>query len=95
MRHELAWDCGTGNGQAARGWPHFDRVIATDPSQTDPDAVRREKIHYSVAPASRPIPSHSVDLITVAQAALVPFRSFYEEVRRVLADGISRYGVTD
>ncbi|MEK7716601.1 MAG: SAM-dependent methyltransferase, partial [Pseudomonadota bacterium] len=34
-QHELAWDCGTGNGQAALGLAgHFDRVIATDPSQT-------------------------------------------------------------
>ena len=29
-RHEVAWDCGTGSGQAALGLaPYFDRVIAT------------------------------------------------------------------
>jgi methylase of polypeptide subunit release factors len=29
----VAWDCGTGNGQAATGIAeHFDQVIATDPS---------------------------------------------------------------
>ena len=32
-RHELAWDCATGNGQAAVGLArHFDSVIATDAS---------------------------------------------------------------
>ena len=31
---EAAWDCGTGNGQAALGLAQFfDRVIATDPSE--------------------------------------------------------------
>jgi hypothetical protein len=30
----LAWDCGTGNGQAATGIAeHFEQVIATDPSE--------------------------------------------------------------
>lgn len=87
-RHELAWDCGTGNGQAALGLAaHFDRVIATDPSQNQiQNAVRHEKIHYSVAPAEQTdIPSRSVDLITVAQALhWFDFDAFYEEVRRVL-----------
>ena len=32
-RHGLAWDCATGNGQAAVGLiRHFDSVIATDAS---------------------------------------------------------------
>ena len=32
-RHELAWDCGTGNGQAALGLAErFARVVATDRS---------------------------------------------------------------
>jgi SAM-dependent methyltransferase len=87
-RHELAWDCGTGNGQAALGLAaHFDRVIATDPSQTQiQNAVRHEKIHYSVTPAEQTgIPSRSVDLITVAQALhWFRFDPFYEEVRRVM-----------
>jgi len=31
--HDLAWDCGTGNGQAALGLArHFAAVNATDPS---------------------------------------------------------------
>ncbi|MBT9532294.1 MAG: SAM-dependent methyltransferase, partial [Pseudomonas sp.] len=32
-QHELAWDCGTGNGQAAVSLAqHFQRVLATDAS---------------------------------------------------------------
>ena len=31
--HDLAWDCATGNGQAALGLtPHFRTIIATDAS---------------------------------------------------------------
>ncbi len=87
-QHELAWDCGTGNGQAALELAgHFDRVIATDPSQAQiRNAVRHEKIDYSVAPAEQTgIPSGSVDLITVAQALhWFRFEAFYEEAFRVL-----------
>ena len=90
-QHELAWDCGTGNGQAARGLVgYFDRVIATDPSQTQiRNAVPHEKIDYFVAPAEKTdIPSHSVDLVTVAQALhWFRFDPFYEEVSRVLKPG--------
>lgn len=85
---ELAWDCGTGNGQAALGLtPYFDRIIATDPSARQiQNAIRNEKISYHVAPAeATDIPSHTVDLITVAQALhWFPFDPFYREARRVL-----------
>src|SRR5437773_9814704 len=34
-RHELAWDCATGNGQAAAGLArHFDRVIEPMPARS-------------------------------------------------------------
>jgi SAM-dependent methyltransferase len=85
---ECAWDAGTGNGQAALGLvPYFDRIIATDPSA---EQIRRaplhDKIEYFVASAeSTDIPSHSVDLITVAQALhWFRFEPFFAEVRRVL-----------
>jgi SAM-dependent methyltransferase len=92
-RHELAWDCGTGNGQAALGLAgHFDRVLASDPSAAQiRHAIRHERISYVVAPAERvDLPSASVDLITVAQALhWFAFDSFYDEVRRVLRpDGL-------
>jgi len=87
-RLELAWDCGTGSGQAALGLAaYFDRVIATDPSpQQIRNAVRHERIGYFAAPAEQTdIPSHTVDLITVAQALhWFRFEAFYDEARRVL-----------
>ena len=87
-RHELAWDCGTGNGQAALGLAqYFDRVIATDPSAEQiRNAAPHEKINYVVAPAEQTeIPSRSVDLITVAQAVhWFDMERFYQEARRVL-----------
>jgi SAM-dependent methyltransferase len=87
-QRELAWDCGTGSGQAALGLaPHFDRVIATDPSAEQiQNAARHEKISYAVAPAEQTlIPSGSVDLVTVAQAVhWFDMERFYREVRRVL-----------
>jgi ubiquinone/menaquinone biosynthesis C-methylase UbiE len=100
--HELAWDSGTGNGQAARGLAaHFDRVIATDPSAEQiHHAVPHEKITYLVAAAEHSeIPSHTVDLITVAQAVhWFDLPRFYQEARRVLKpDGalaVWCYGLT-
>ena len=39
--HELAWDCATGNGQAAVALaPHFDSVIATDASAQQIDQAQ-------------------------------------------------------
>ncbi len=86
--HDTAWDCATGNGQAALGLaPHFAAVIATDASaQQITQALPHEKIAYQVAPAERTnIPPHSVDLITVAQALhWFHFEEFYAEAKRVL-----------
>ena len=85
---QMAWDCGTGTGQAAVGLAHFfDQVIATDPSQSQIDhAARHERITYQVAPAEQTdIPSCSVDVITVAQALhWFDLGRFYREVERVL-----------
>ena len=87
-QREVAWDCGTGSGQAALGLAaHFDRVIATDPSAEQiQNATRHERISYLAAPAEQTeIPSHSVDLVTAAQAAhWFDMERFSQEVRRVL-----------
>ncbi|MCR4347055.1 MAG: class I SAM-dependent methyltransferase [Sulfuricaulis sp.] len=87
-QREVAWDCGTGSGQAALGLAeHFDRVIATDPSAEQiRNAARHEKISYAVVPAEQTeIPSHTVGLITVAQAVhWFDMERFYREARRVL-----------
>ncbi|RII31746.1 MAG: SAM-dependent methyltransferase [Geobacter sp.] len=90
-QHELAWDCGCGNGQAALGLvPYFERVIATDPSRQQIEhAQQHEGISYGVAPAEGSgIGGNSVDLVMVAQALhWFDFDRFYTEVRRVVRDG--------
>jgi hypothetical protein len=66
-----AWDCATGNGQAAISLAaHFDRITATDVSAAMIAAASpRPKITYTVASAeTASLESQSVDLITVAQA---------------------------
>ncbi len=90
-RHELVWDCATGNGQAARGLAtYFRAVVGTDASAQQIEcAVRHVGVNYRVAPAeaSRLAPA-SVDLITVAQAAhWFNLPLFYGEARRVLHPG--------
>jgi len=91
-RH-LAWDCGTGNGQAAAGLASvFDRVIATDASGKQIlNAQRNERVEYHMAPAENSgIKSGSLDLIMVAQALhWFDLERFYAEARRVLKpDGV-------
>jgi SAM-dependent methyltransferase len=86
-RH-LAWDCGTGNGQAAvKLSKHFDRVHATDPSpQQLRNATQVENVKYSIGQAEESdLLPQSVDLVLVAQALHWFDRDrFYAEVRRVL-----------
>src|SRR5260370_3859611 len=68
---QLAWDCGTGNGQAAVGLARvFDRVIATDASEKQiANAQSHERVEYRVTPAETSgIKAGTVDLIMVAQA---------------------------
>lgn len=85
---KLAWDCATGNGQAAVGLAeHFERVIATDASPEQIAHARPHKrIEYRVAAAEASgLPSASVDAITVTQALhWLDLEKFYAEVRRVL-----------
>ncbi len=91
--HDLAWDCATGNGQAALGLtPHFRTIIATDASPKQiAQAHPHPKVTYIVALADRtPLPDGSVNLVTVATAFhWLDFPRFYDEVRRVAKpDGI-------
>ena len=85
---KLAWDCGTGNGQAAVGLASvFDRVIATDASEKQiANAQAHERVEYRVARAEESaLESASIDLIMVAQALhWFDLDRFYDEVRRVL-----------
>jgi SAM-dependent methyltransferase len=84
----LAWDCATGNGQAAVGLATaFDRVIATDASEKQiANAQSHERVEYRVTQAEKSdLESASIDLIMVAQALhWFDLDRFYDEVRRVL-----------
>jgi SAM-dependent methyltransferase len=85
---QLAWDCGTGTGQAAVGLASvFDRVIAIDASEKQiANAELHERVEYRVAPAETSgIRSGTIDLIMVAQALhWFDLDRFYQEAQRVL-----------
>jgi len=90
-QHNLAWDCATGNGQAARSLaPHFNSVIATDASAEQiASAGTQSGLQFRVANAEASgLKSDSVDLITVAQALhWFDIDRFFAEAVRVLKPG--------
>src|SRR5215213_1635423 len=66
-KRSLAWDCATGNGQAAIGLAErFERVIATDASAEQlSHAMPHPQIEYRQAPSEHAgIESGTVDLVT-------------------------------
>ncbi|WP_457798780.1 class I SAM-dependent methyltransferase [Methylocystis sp. S23] len=89
----LAWDCGTGSGQAAQGLAaHFARVVATDP---DPRqlamAPRRGNIDYRLAAAEADLRlAGQVDLVACACSVhWFDLPRFYERAREALKpDGV-------
>lgn len=90
-RHDRAWDCATGNGQAAVGLAEFfSHVAATDIS---PDQISHHLPHlrvtYSVCAAERaPFEDGAFDFIGVAQAVhWFDLEQFYQEVQQVLKPG--------
>ncbi len=84
---DSAWDCGSGNGQAALYLAkHFQNVIATDTSQEQLAlAPYLPNIQYVLSPAEETvIPDKSIDLIVIAQALhWFDLDKFYMEVVRV------------
>lgn len=88
-RHDLAWDCATGNGQAAIGLAEdFARVEATDASAEQlRHAPPHPRVTYRLARADASgLAAASANVVTVAQALhWLPHDSFYAEVARVLA----------
>ena len=89
--HDLAWDCGCGNGQATQPLAErYARVQATDLS---PEQLTQAPAHPGVAYRAAPaedsgLTAASVDLVTIAQALhWFDFDRFYAEVRRVLKPG--------
>lgn len=87
----LAWDCATGNGQAAAGLAaHFAEVLATDASADQIAAASGPgNVRFAVAPAEASgLPDACVDLLLVAQAAhWFDLPAFYAEAARVLKPG--------
>jgi len=88
---DLAWDCGTGSGQAAVPLAdYFTRVFATDASAEQiAHADPHPRVEYAVGPADRcPLSDRSADLVLVAQALhWFDHDRFYSEVRRVCRPG--------
>jgi len=88
---QLAWDCATGNGQAAIALArHFDRVIATDASSAQIDAaIAHPGVSYRVATAEASgLEADSVDLVAVGQALhWFDTARFFAEASRVLVAG--------
>jgi SAM-dependent methyltransferase len=86
-----AWDCATGNGQAAVALAEFfAEVVATDASaeQLEHAAPHRRVVYARAAAETSGLPPASVDLVTVAQAVhWLDFDAFWAEVRRVLVPG--------
>jgi ubiquinone/menaquinone biosynthesis C-methylase UbiE len=89
--HNRAWDCATGNGQAAHGLaPYYKEIIATDASASQIEhAEPLENITYKAVTAeSSGIESRSCDLITVATAIhWLDTDKFYPEAKRILKPG--------
>ena len=88
---DSAWDCATGNGQAAVSLAkYFSHVDATDISTEQiENHIPHPKIHYGISPAEHTsFADSSFDLITVATAVhWFDPASFHKEVDRVLKPG--------
>ena len=86
-----AWDCATGNGQAAVMLAaHFKNVMATDISSAQIDkAIKKENVAYRVCAAeTTPFAPNTFDLVTVAQAYhWLRWEEFRKEVFRVCKPG--------
>lgn len=90
-QRNVAWDCGTGNGQVAIELArYFDRVKGTDISANQlSQAVPNSQVEYTVQPAeSTDFPAQYFDLIVVAQALhWFDLDQFYGEAKRTLVPG--------
>ncbi|KAL5546510.1 hypothetical protein UlMin_006197 [Ulmus minor] len=93
--HDLAWDVGTGSGQAAQSLAMiYKKVIATDTSPKQLEfAEKLPNIHYKQTPPTmstneleeKVTPKSTLDLITVAQALhWFDLPNFYNQVKWAL-----------
>jgi SAM-dependent methyltransferase len=87
----LAWDCGTGSGQAAVALAeYFERVVASDPSAEQiAHAGPHPRVQYLVGPAEEPpAAARGADLVTCAQALhWFDHARFYPALRATLRPG--------
>lgn len=87
----LAWDCATGNGQAATYLAgHFKHVYATDLSESQiSNAKAANNVTYFVSPVENtPFDENIFDLVTVAQALhWFDFDKYFNEVKKVAKPG--------
>jgi len=91
LRHDVAWDCACGSGQASGSLAsHFGRVVGTDASSTQVASAKATATTRFVVATSEqaPLADNTVDLVAVA-AALHWFvgEAFFAEVRRVVRPG--------
>jgi SAM-dependent methyltransferase len=84
---DTAWDCATGNGQAAVVLAdRFKKIIASDISEAQmSEAPRRDNIEYVLSSGeSTPFKENTFDLITVSQAYhWLDWAAFRQEASRV------------
>jgi ubiquinone/menaquinone biosynthesis C-methylase UbiE len=84
---KCAWDCATGNGQAAKILAdYFENVEASDISEAQiNNAVKKGNINYHISPAEETLfAESSFNLITVAQAYhWLNWKKFHTEATRV------------
>ncbi len=90
-RTRLAFDCGTGNGQATpQLCARFSTVVAGDANLAQLSRAQpRKHLHLLACRAGAiPLRDHTADLITIAQALhWFPTESFFREVRRIARPG--------
>jgi ubiquinone/menaquinone biosynthesis C-methylase UbiE len=88
---KMAWDCATGNGQAASLYAdYFEKVFATDISAKQiAQATSHPNIIYSIGEAEKTsFDDNTFDLITVSQAYhWFQFDAFFKEAKRVGKNG--------
>lgn len=97
----VAWDCGTGTGQAATHLTrYFGSVVASDASRAQVKAADRGtgSRYFAALGEASALATERVDLVTVAQAFhWIDHDRFYKELDRVIAPGgalaIWAYGV--
>ncbi|KAF8045138.1 hypothetical protein N665_5549s0001, partial [Sinapis alba] len=93
--HKLAWDVGTGNGQAAIGLvEHYENVVATDINEAQlKRAFKHSRISYHHTPKTMSEDEmvaliggeNSMDLIVAAQAVhFFDLTTFYNVAKRVI-----------